>query len=112
MSETKKIDTTIIYTENGVINDLNGNYYYNRTIVDYPPPTNEEKPNTTQGLIPVITGRQDGVSFIENDLLISFKKNDLIISYEINEFGELIVNGDEAQNYTIDSLGYLIYNFI
>lgn len=71
----------------------------------------EEAANDTlAAFISDIVQTVDGVGIIEGELSIQMNENyPLEIDYTIDSNGDLIVNSDDANNYSINSSGQLIY---
>lgn len=57
-------------------------------------------------------GIQEGVSFVEGDLVIRFKTGTFpnITFVSINSLGELVIDSDDVARYSIDTNGNLIYD--
>ena len=50
----------------------------------------------------------NGIPFLEGELGFTFN-NWEGLEFELNEFGELIITGNEIDSFSINSEGYLIY---
>ena len=71
-------------------------------------------PDTISAAISESSGMQDGISYVEGELLIQTKNNPQNIFYTLNSDGNLILNittGDET-SYSINSNGDLTYTTI
>lgn len=57
-------------------------------------------------------GVQEGVSYVEGDLIIRFKTGTFgnTIFVNINSQGELVITSDDVARYSINSNGELIYD--
>lgn len=73
--------------------------------------TSEVDTDTIEAFISDVVQIIDGVPIIEGELCIRMEDSAYPsdIDYTINEDGELIVTSDNADNYSIDSAGDLIY---
>lgn len=71
----------------------------------------DDLPDTLDGMIADSVGIQDGVSYIEAELLIKMKNSPEHLSYSLNDNGDLIltINTGDEDNYSINSNGDLIY---
>ena len=70
-------------------------------------------PNTLTGVWNKNTNQyhQNNVKVLPGELCMLEKNALKSISYEINDAGELIVNAPDADNYSLDSDGNLIYTY-
>jgi hypothetical protein len=70
-------------------------------------------PNTVESELNTVIGLVVGnnVPVLEGELLLYLKNTLKNIDFEINENGELIINAPDADNYSIDANGYLIYTY-
>lgn len=66
-------------------------------------------PNILEANIPSLKMEINMIPIIEGELMIVGKNNDTRIMLDIN--GDLLVYGEDADNYSIDSDGILIYTF-
>lgn len=53
----------------------------------------------------------NNVSVDVGELCLSVKNDLRDISFHLNSYGELIVNAEDAENYSIDENGFLIYTY-
>src|SRR4051812_23028385 len=109
--ETARIPSSLIYVADYDVNDL---LYEHRYGLWIPLPNDGAfprmySPAVMRATITDIVGHQDGVRFLENELLLASKGSLFELSYEINEFGDLLLNGEDAKNYAINDIGELIY---
>jgi hypothetical protein len=58
-----------------------------------------------------ISNELDHKPFIDGDLMITFNRELYNLNFDVNSNGELVVIGDDADNYSIDIDGNLIYNY-
>lgn len=98
MAETKIIETQTLVTIVGSAISIKA--YYE---------TGVSSGNTLLAFISDIVQTVDGVGFIEGELGITMENYPTAIDYEIDNDGNLIVIADDAEHYSIDSSGSLIY---
>lgn len=102
MSEQRKIPTTTIVTVD--TSSVQIFTYYNST--------QEELPYTLSVIITNNVGSSNGISYLENELIMTMINHPSNIDFVINSNGELIVFTplvEDADRYSIDSEGNLIY---
>jgi len=66
-------------------------------------------PNILMANIPILKEEVNMIPIIEGELIVVGKNNDTRIVLDID--GSLLVIGEDADNYSIDSNGDLIYTF-
>jgi hypothetical protein len=66
-------------------------------------------PNIIQMLIEDYVGSLDGTDFIENELLAILKNYPSLIDVQLNSGGDLLIIGNDALQYSINSNGELTY---
>ena len=66
-------------------------------------------PDTILGVISDVDKVSNNVSVTQGDLYIKYKG--VGITYDINTLGELILNSNDSDNYSLNEDGELIYTF-
>lgn len=70
-------------------------------------------PNTVQAILLIQAGEEiiNNNDVLEGELCMLLKNSLKSISFEIDDDGNLIVNANDANNYSLDSEGNLIYTY-
>lgn len=112
MAESKVIPTTTIATSNGVAGTVSIFTFYNRNFYDCVMPAAwTDNPQIKEAFIAQNNGYKNGVPFNSGDGLITAENYPTLIDLWMDNNGHLFVKGEDADNYSIDSNGHLIYTF-
>lgn len=70
-------------------------------------------PNTLEAILLLNVGKKmvNNNDMVEGELMMSLKNTLKDVDWEIDDEGNLIIHAPDADNYSIDSEGFLIYSY-
>jgi hypothetical protein len=70
-------------------------------------------PNTLESILLLNVGKKmvNNNDMVEGELMMSLKNTLKDVDWEIDDDGNLIIHAPDADNYSIDSEGFLIYSY-